>query len=537
MIGWLRSRFARTADRALAEAERAYADGALDAARSACTQVLRAVPEHPRALFLLACAAADQSLIDEGLMWSRRALNANPGQAAPHYAMGRVLEAAGRYADAEASYRQAVMLDPRDAKLHNNLGAMLHMQGRFDAALACYRKALELDPELAQAKRNLATIADDPEALQSALDGYRRETEQHPRQAAAWRGLADIHASLGRTDEALASYDRAVALEPDNAAAHFGRAFALLSRGDYAEGWKEYDWRWRIEGLDAPMRRFAQPAWRGDPSPDATILLHGETGLGDMLQFIRYAPLVAARCGKVIVECAATLLPLVERIEGVSATVAQGERLPAFDAHSPVIALPGVFGTTLDSIPWDGAYVRADPARVAEWRSQLSSPAFKVGLVWKGNPAHLNDRKRSASLAAFLPLRDVPGVELYSLQKGAGADEAAAPPPGLRLTDLGPRLRDFSDTAAVASLLDVVVTVDSSVAHLGGAMAVPTWVLIAHAPDWRFHFHIGDRHSPWYPGMRLFRQPRAGDWAAVLAEVADELRAAARNGSASRRGR
>ena len=375
-----------------------------------------------------------------------------------------------------------------------------------------------------QANQNYAAIVRSPEARQAALEGYLRHTAANPQDAEAFHNLANVYDALGRSDEALASFERAIAIEPQRAEAHFARALVLLARGEYAQGWKEYDWRWKVGAFNAPARRFAQPMWQGEPRDGQTILLHGETGLGDTLMFVRYASLVAERCATVVLECQPQLKSLLAKVKGVGQIVAQGDALLAFDAHSPFIALPRVLGTTLETIPWSGPYVHADPALVAEWRSRIASGdpgRVKVGLVWATNPENPSSVKKSLALQTFAPLAAVPRLEVYSLQKGPAAGELASAPPGLEITDLGPHLRDFADTAAVASLLELIITVDTSVAHLSGAMGLPTWVVLSHSPDWRYHLQRSD--NPWYPTMRLFRQPSDGDWAAVVAEVTNAL--------------
>jgi tetratricopeptide (TPR) repeat protein len=509
-------------DDGLRRAEGAYQQGALNEARGLCQAALQRSPDDLRALCLMAAIATDAKRIEEGAQWAKRAIATSPGAAAAHYALGRVWESAGRYADGEASYRNAVRLDPRHAKAHNNLGACLHMQGRIDEAITCYRKALEIDPAQPQANQNYAAFVRDPEAQQVAIAGYRRRIEQNPDDAAALANLANLLVEIGRHEDALACLEKATALDPQYAEAHLSKAFLLLLRGDYARGWKEYEWRWRVDAFNASVRRFSQPVWDGRTGGGETVLIHGESGFGDMLQFVRYAPLVAARCGTVLLECQPQLRPLLEGFEGVHRVVARGEALPPFTAHVPLIMLPGIFGATLDDVAWRGPYVRADAQRVAAWRSLVEpGPGLKVGLVWAGNPANWGDRKRSLSLDMLAPLARVPGATFYSLQVGPAAAEAASPPPGLRLVDHTGRIRDFSDTAALISLLDAVLTIDTSVCHLGGAMGAPTWVLLGFAADWRFHLERSD--NPWYPTMRLFRQPRDGDWAGAVDKVVDEL--------------
>jgi tetratricopeptide (TPR) repeat protein len=506
----------------LQQADAAYERGELERARGLCEAALRGAPGSFRAQCLMAAIAADAGQTEDGLRWARSAASGDPAAPAPHYLAGRLWQGAGRLAEAEESYRRAVELQPGHARAHNNLGCVLHMQGKLDAALAEYRKALDLDPALPQANQNYASIARDGEALQRAAQSYLRQTQASPRDAMAFTDLGNTWRELGRHREALAAYDRALSIDPDLAEAHFSRSFVLLLLGDYSAGWKDYEWRWRIPAFNAPARRFAQPTWDGREIAGGTLLLHAEQGLGDTLQFVRYAPLVARRCAKVVLECQPELLGLMRSVRGVGQVLAQGDPLPPFGAHAPLMSLPQVFDTTLQTVPWDGPYVHADAQRVAQWRDAVREQVagLKVGLVWAGRPQQWDDRKRSIALDMLAPLARE-GVTFYSLQKGEAAAQASAPPPGMRLIDLTARIHDFSDTAALASLLDLVITIDTSVAHLGGAMGIPTWILTAHAPDWRYHLERSD--NPWYPGTRLFRQERDGDWSGAIAAVAAEL--------------
>jgi len=525
MLTWIRSRFGAlpTPAALLRQAESAYERGALDEARRLCRVLLGRKPDDAKAMCLLAAAAADAGQLDEGLRWAQRAAAADPVSASPHFVAGRLWQGAGRLPEAEASYRSAVELQPQHARAHNNLGSVLHMQGKLEAALAAYRRALDLDPSLPQANQNYASIARDAGALARAAEEYRRTTQANPNDALAFNDLGNTLRELGRNGEALEAYGRALRLNPELAEAHFSRSFVLLLLGEYAAGWKDYEWRWRIPAFNAPARRFAQPIWDGREIAGGTILLHSEQGLGDTLQFARYAPLVALRCAQVVFECQTELKGLVQSVAGVQRVVAQGEVLPAFAAHAPLMSLPGIFGTTLESVPWNGPYVHADAGRVALWRDTMPQDhaRLRVGLVWAGRPQQWDDRKRSIALSMLAPLASASGVTFYSLQKGAASTEAAAPPAGMKLVDLSARLQDFSDTASLASLLDLVITVDTSVAHLAGAMGLPVWVLTAHAPDWRYH--IGREDNPWYPTMRLFRQERDGDWSGAITAVAGHL--------------
>jgi tetratricopeptide (TPR) repeat protein len=510
----------------LQRAEAAYARGDLDASRRLCETALALAP-GARALSLMAAIAADESRMEEGLEWAHKAQAADPAAAGPHYVAGRLWQGAGRLVEAEASYRRAIALQPGHARAYNNLGGVLHMRGDLDGALAAYRRALDLEPDLAQANQNYASILRDAGTLERAADGYRRQTLANPRDALAFNDLGNTLRELGRHAEALAAYAQALAIDPQLAEAHFSRAFVLLLQGKYAEGWREYEWRWRIPAFNAPARRFPGPIWDG-ARVDGTVLLHAEQGLGDTLQFVRYAPLVASRCSGVVLECQPELRSLMASVPGIARVVARGEPLPEFAAHAPLMSLPARFGSTLENLPWDGPYVRADAQRVARWRERLASDAarpggarLRVGLVWAGRPQQWDDRKRSMSLAMLAPLARAAGAAFYSLQVGAAAAQSATPPPGMTLIDHAAQIADFADTAALASQLDLLITIDTSVAHLGGAMGLPTWVLVAYAPDWRYHLARSD--NPWYPTMRLFRQARDGDWTDAIEAVAAAL--------------
>jgi tetratricopeptide (TPR) repeat protein len=511
------------------EAEVLREQGLPAEARRRCGEILAADPKDLGALNLMAALAADESDPDGVMHWTQRVLALDPRSASAYYTRGRLQQSEGRFADAEASYRHALAIDGENARAHNNLGCVLQMQGRLDEAAASFRRALELDPSLPQAKQNLASIARDRGTLEEAAAGYRRAAAANPADSHVCNDLGNVYRELGMHAEALASFDEAIRRNPGNAQAHFSRSFELLLAGKYEEGFEEFEWRWRVKGLNAPMRSFVQPLWDGRELPGESLLLHAEQGLGDTLFSVRYAAAAAKRCGAVVLECQGELVPLLGSVRGISRVVAQGSALPAFAAHLPLMSLPRVFGTTLQSIPWDGPYVRADAARVEDWRALVAAEAgdarLKVGLVWAGRPQQGDDRKRSIALSMLAPLARSRGVAFYSLQKGPPAAQAAAPPPGMRLADPGARLRDFADTAALISHLDLVITIDTSVAHLSGAMGRPAWVLLSQVPDWRYH--LEGEGCRWYPTMRLFRQQKDGEWSDAIARVARELEALA----------
>ena len=518
MFDWLRSRLgsrARGDGDFLRQAGDALRSGALEQAREICLGVLRRSPDDAHALSLMANIAADARQVEEGLRWAEQAIAADPAIALAHYSRGRLWEQAGRPDRAEASYRRVLELDSEHAKAHNNLGCLLSLQGRRAEALECFRHALRIDPQQPEANQNYAAMTSDAGAQEAAIEGYLEQIRRDPKDARALNNLANIYAGLGRHREALDHLERALALEPGRAEAHYGRALILLSEGDYAAGWKEYAWRWRLESpLGAPARRFRQPMWDGRNLGAGALFLHGELALGEALQFARYARLAAERCGSVIIECAPRAKPLVERIAGVGRVTTPGEALPAFAAQLPLFGLPGVFGTTLEDTHWNGPYIHPDRRRIDAWKPRMEGAGGKkVGLVWSGNPQNPYDRDRSVPFAELAPLFECPGVAFYSLQKDGG---------GAGLIDLTAHERDLLDTAAFISQLDLVITVDTMISHLAGAMGKAVWVMLNRVPDWRHHVRRTD--NPWYPGMRLYRQARDGDWTPVVEAVAAGLR-------------
>lgn len=503
-----------------ATAQELFVAGRLEPARQACWELLTEQPEHADALWLLGKIATESDDLPEAEGFVARAIELGPSVAKYRLTQGYLRQVHGRLDEAAACYHTALGIDERYAEAWNNLGCVLQLQGRLAEAAASFRKALDINPQLAQANQNLGSISRDPLRLEAAADGYRKAIEDQP-------GDPNLRVDLGNTlrdqeqfDAALAAFDAALALRADHAEAHFSKALVLLLTGDLARGWEEYEWRWRREPV---QRRFAVAEWNGQLLPDQPLLLHAEQGFGDTLQFIRYVPLAAQRCREVIVECQPELRSLIAAMPGVVRCLAQGEALPEIGAHLPLLSLPRIFKTTRETIPAEVPYLRPLPGKPDVWRAQLAGDGagLRVGLCWAGRPEQWDNTSRSATLDFLAPLGALRGVSFYSLQKGPAALQAAQPPAGMRLIDVSRELRDFSETAALISILDLVITVDTSVAHLAGALGAPTWTMLSRIPDWRWLLH-GER-CPWYPSMRLFRQQRAGDWQAVADQVAAAL--------------
>jgi hypothetical protein len=360
--------------------------------------------------------------------------------------------------------------------------------------------------------------------LAHGLAQGRAVPRQGPRAAAAWSAQAQLSHAAGHLDAALAAYDRALALRPDHAPDHYGRATVLLTLGRYQEGWREYAWRWRLPGVPAPLT--GTPRWDGRPFPGQTLWVYAEQGQGDTLQFVRYLPHVAALGGRVVLACQPALTRLLRPCVPAAvfaATDRAGLGAQPCEAYTHLMDLPGLFHTTPETVPAVLPAVTPAPALVAHWGARLPvAHGPCIGLVWAGNPEHPNDAQRSVPLATLAPLAQVEATWI-SLQVGEAAAQHA--PPGMVLHDVGRQVQDFADTAAVLAHLDLVISVDTAVAHLAGALGTPVWTLLPFAADWRWG--LADR-TPWYPSMRLFRQPRWRDWRAVVAQVVEALRASGR---------
>jgi Flp pilus assembly protein TadD len=499
--------------------------GKLAEAAASYREALRLQPDHIDALSNLGAVLVDLEQEDEAVACLRQALRLAPGAVRALNNLGRALIEKEQFPEAEAHLRQALRLQPNYAKAHANLGVTLMKQGRHDEAVASLRHALTLQPDDANAYNSLGVALKEQGKLAEAVACLQ--------QAIRLGGsLPESHANLGVAlmnqgshDEAVAHLQQAVRLEPGYADAHKNLAMVWLQQGNYAKGWPEYEWRWRCKEF-TPVT-YPQPAWDGGPLAGRTILLYAEQGLGDTLQFIRYAPLVKARGGRVVVHCQRPLLPVLLRCRGIDQVVPRGAPLPPFDVHAALLSLPLLFGTTLATVPADIPYLFADETLVASWRRELAVlPGFKVGIAWQGSTGYGGDRERSTRLAYFEPLARLPGVRLLSLQKGFGSAQLAEVAGRFPVEDLGNQLDEtsgaFMDTAAVMKCLDLVITVDTSLGHLAGGLGVPVWVAHPFAPDWRWQW--GREDSPWYPTLRFFRQTEWGRWEPVFARMAAALR-------------
>ena len=424
-----------------------------------------------------------------------------------------------RYAEAAAAYARAVALEPDRVAARNSLGQALDRLGRSEEAVGQFEAALALKPDDPELRFHMILALKDPRLLDEAADCCRRMIAARPDFALAHNNLGVVLQSQGKLDEALQLYRRAQALKEDYADAHSNEALLLLLRGEIESGWEKYEWCARLP-IYRP-RHFAQTRWHGEALRGKTLLLHTDQGFGDSIQYLRYVPRLLAAGARVILELEGPLVPLAASLAGEVTVVAKGTRLPEFDLHCPLMSLPLRFATRLETIPAEVPYLFPRAEAIARWRARLGAePGLKVGLVWAGSAQHSNDHNRSLTLARLRPLLAAAPARWLSLQTGPRARDLAELEPG-QATDLSGALTDFAESAACVVNLDLVITVDTAIAHLAGALAKPAWVMLPFMPDWRWL--LGRETSPWYPSLRLFRQPAAGDWESVVRRVAEEL--------------
>lgn len=473
-----------------------------------------------------------------------------------HFFRGNEHYAAGRFESALAEYEAAIAVNPELAEAYVNAGLLHDRVECLDQAKDCFNRAIEISPNLAEAHRYLAAVhlkmghfeaakaavtratelqPDNPETLLTLGNVHRMRNELFEAEAAcrraldirpaflgAWVNLANIYRAENRIPEALAACERALAIAPESPQAHLNAAMSLLVSGDLPAGWPHAEYR-HLMGLGGAGRVFPQPLWTGEPLPQKTILLHGEQGFGDSLQFLRFVPLVEEKVGKVCIEIQTPLKELVAASFPHLHVLHHGETLPEFDVHCSLATLPFVFSTSLETIPSRVPYIQVPQAKVDRWRGFFGEDRrLRVGLAWAGNPTHPNDNNRSIPLRDLLPLfAAVPDVRFFSLKKEMSPADAATLEATPRLTPLAPQLGNFADTAALIEQIDLTIAVDTSVAHLAGALGRPVWVMLPFSPDWRWLLDRDD--SPWYPTARLFRQPTTADWSTAIAQVAKAL--------------
>jgi tetratricopeptide (TPR) repeat protein len=512
-------------DRALAF----HRAGRLAEAEAIYRQVLKTQPDNFHCLHNLGIAHAQRRNYAEAAHWFELALRINPNVAEAHNNRGSALKDLNRFEEALASYEHAIALNPDFAQAYYNRGYTLTQLKRLEEALASYDRAIALKPDFAEALNSRGYTLQELNRMEDALACLDQVIALIPGSAEAFFNRGIVLSKLNRLDEALASYDRAIALKPGYAEALNNRALGRLLAGRFREGWADHEWRWQANAFGGKRPDVHALTWQGEDLDGRRLLVFSEQGFGDIIQFARYLPLLAQRQARVTflapAKLARLLAPLMTGIEFVSAL----EATRAFDFQIAMMSLPYRFNTDLASIPGQVPYLHAEPALVARWKESIGEHGFKIGIAWHGNPRTL-DAAKFVPLQEFLPLARIAGVRLISLQYRDGLDQLARLPPDARIETLGEDFNSgpdgFIDTAAVMCNLDLVITCDTSIAHLAGALARPTWIALKQVPDWRWMLERED--SPWYPTARLFRQPAAGDWTSVFQSVERELRSTLR---------
>ena len=534
---------------------RLHQQGLLPAAKTTYEQVLAGDPRHFDALHLLGVLNYQLGDPEAAARWFDRAVLVSPNHAGALSNYGLALQDLGRYVEALASFDRAISLAPHLPEAHFNKGSCLHAQGLFEKALGSYDRALELNPAYAKAFGARGSALQLLGRLQEALTSFDQALSLSPVSAGVLLNRGNVLQILGRVDEAIASFEQAISIDPRLADAHYNKgnslkalkrmpealaaydqaislrpgyaealwnkSLALLLMGQLRAAWPLYEWRWSVGNSGNAPETFSRPTWLGSEDiRDRTLLIHAEQGLGDTLQFCRYVKCVKDAGARVILEVQRPLIGVLKGLNGVDELIEQGAPRPDFDFHCPLLSLPLAFKTDLDTIPSRGPYIRSSQDRLSHWAQRLGDRrGLRVGLVWSGSSSHKRDAERSLNLKdllSFLP----EGPEYVSLQKEVRPEDVHALASGT-IRHFGGDLQSFADTAALCDLMDLVVTVDTSVAHLAGAMGKPTWVLLAQIPDWRWLLDRSD--SPWYQSVSLYRQADRGNWSPVLAQLAADL--------------
>jgi tetratricopeptide (TPR) repeat protein len=459
--------------------------------------------------------------LDEALASYDRAIALNAGHALSYSNRANVLTKLERFEEALQGYEQAIAIAPDFVDAWSNRGILLHELGRLDDAIVSFDKAIQLDPDYAEAWSHRGGPLRELARFDEAIAGFDRAIALRPDFADAWYNRAVMLQEIGRVDEAIDNFDRALALDPDYVTAKLSRAYAHLFTGDFEQGWTGYELRWHVPDAYLPALPFDEASWHGEQDlAGRSILIHDEQGLGDTIQFCRYIGQLNALGARVLFAPRPSLVGLMRTLDFPCEIVAIEDGAHDVDYHCPIASLPLAFRTTLATIPSRPSYLHADPARAARWAERIGSHGFKIGICWQGRPGKV-DIGRSFPLAALAPIARLPEVRLISLHRGSGEAQLASLPDGMTVEALGEDFDagpdSFLDTAAAIAQCDLVITSDTSIAHLAGALGAPTWIALKRGCDWRW---LADRSdSPWYPSVRLFRQSVAGDWAHVFNDI------------------
>ncbi len=460
----------------------------------------------------------------------KRAIELKPDYIDAYSNQGYTLMETGKMAEAVTAFENAIKLNPDYLESHFNLGVTFYKQGRYDDAIKSYRNALQIKPGYAEAFNNLGVVLKAKGMVDDAISSFKSAVHINPEHVDAHYNLGNMLWGSGRHNEAIGCYDRALKFDTDHIEARWNRALLLLMTGNYEQGWQDYEVRFARK--TPPERLFAQPRWDGSDLSGRRILVYSEQGFGDTFQFVRLLPMVKARGGKVIFECQKELSSVLSLCDGIDEIIDQndsGKPDISFDTHIPLLSLPGVLGVRLENLPSKVPYVFVNAELIDKWRERLRvHKGYKVGIVWGGNPDYRYNSGRSCDLKTFGLVGQLPGTTLFSLQKGGSELAAVNQPDEFSIANLNAEPNNFSDTAALIMNLDLVISVDTAVVHLAGALGKPVWLILVHASDWRYLLKRTD--SPWYPTMRIFRCPKSGDRTVVMRQMVEELRGILENG-------
>ena len=497
------------------------AAGELKTAVQCYQEALRLKPDLVEALCNLGNAWREQGDFQQAIDCYQKGLAVNPASADLYNNLGLAHYQENKSDSALACFKKAIGLSPDFADAYNNLGNVYREQLNFDDAVQQYRQALALSPDNAAVNHNLGIVLQMQQKIDQARVYYQRTIDLNPVNPGALNNLGKLYHDSNQLDQAIRCYQKAIQLEPAHADAHFNCALSLLMKGEFSAGWQEYEWRFkRKKWRKIYPHRLKGPRWDGTVFKGRRLLVHSEQGFGDVIQFIRYLPRVKTLGGDVIFEVRPELKDLLQNYDGIdqlSTLSFDSPPLEAYDYHVPLMTLPKLFGTSSGSIPARVPYLHASPAKVEFWQDRFQGTDYNIGLVWGAKTTYQHNK--TCPLELWLPLLNIARARFYGLQKGSAASQMENLP--VAVENLGQEFESFADTAGVIANLDLVISVDTSVAHLAGAMGKPVWVLLPYAPDWRWLLNRED--SPWYPSMRLFRQPRQGDWQSVVDRIGRHL--------------
>jgi len=504
-------------------ASQTYRNGLISETKSALDEIFSVDPKQPDAQMLRGVMHYDEGSFDAAEPFLVTAVSERQNFPLAHYNLGNVYRETRRYPLAITSYQTVIEQAPRYYFAHGNLGLTYLLMGDDVQALDYLNQAITLKPDYPEGLDNLGTLLTKQGMLAEACELFERALSSNPMLVSGYNNLGNAMRDMGDMDGAITQYKQAIKLNPELAEAHNNLGLVYLLTGQFQKGWDKYQWRHKLpDGLPPPPVNPNKPSWDGAPFKDKTLYIHPEQGFGDVLQFSRYVPIVAKLGGRVIYRVSPKLVGLIDHLEGVDVVNLETEPRPDdYDFHLSLLDIPRLLQTDQATIPGNCPYLDVDDKSVSTWSNRVGeNQGFKIGLVWAGHPKHENDRNRSIDPRLLLPLSQIPGISLYSLQMGKEGQAGAVF--GEAITDLAPHIETFADTAAAIKNLDLVISADTAPIHLAGAIGHPVWTLLPFTPDWRWQ--LGRTDSPWYPTMKLFRQPAPGDWVSVIDAIASQIK-------------